>query len=297
MASYGRGRNEWAVGLIALAGVVLFFVIFMLLTDRGFAEHRSVLYVHLPAAERLKKGDNVLYLGVPVGQVRSTDFAVGGGVLVSTRLRRRVPLTEAASARLVSVGVFGDQVIVLEAGSRVSRPLESGDTIRGAIADGLANRIAGLGEQAERLLADTTILLLQHALSATAGAGVELQGLMATADTVLGTKTGQLERAITHTAELTAGLSRMVGSGALQTTVDRLEAASAGLSETTRNLADASRSLSSILAKIDSGQGSAGRLVNDPGLYDRVTMTLTSLEALVTDVKHNPKRYLSVSVF
>jgi phospholipid/cholesterol/gamma-HCH transport system substrate-binding protein len=53
----------------------------------------------------------------------------------------------------------------------------------------------------------------------------------------------------------------------------------------------------SVLAKINSGQGTLGLLVNDSSLYIGSDSLVTQLRSLVTDIKANPKRYLSVRLF
>ena len=58
-----------------------------------------------------------------------------------------------------------------------------------------------------------------------------------------------------------------------------------------------STKLDAIVAKVDSGPGSAAQLVNDPGLYKDMRALLQRMDSLIADVKKNPKRYINVSVF
>ena len=53
----------------------------------------------------------------------------------------------------------------------------------------------------------------------------------------------------------------------------------------------------SILSKINSGQGSLGLLVNDPGLYRNGDSLVTQLRQLVSDIHVNPGKYVSVRLF
>lgn len=53
----------------------------------------------------------------------------------------------------------------------------------------------------------------------------------------------------------------------------------------------------SVLVKLNSGQGSLGLLLNDPSLYRNSDSLLTQLRGLVTEVRTNPKKFVSVRIF
>ena len=55
--------------------------------------------------------------------------------------------------------------------------------------------------------------------------------------------------------------------------------------------------MSSILAKIDSGEGTFGRLMNDDSLYLELNRSASALDSLLLDVRKNPKRYVRFSLF
>jgi phospholipid/cholesterol/gamma-HCH transport system substrate-binding protein len=55
--------------------------------------------------------------------------------------------------------------------------------------------------------------------------------------------------------------------------------------------------LSSVLTEIESGNGSLSKLLNDKQLYTNLEFTSQNLALLLQDIRLNPKRYISVSVF
>ena len=55
--------------------------------------------------------------------------------------------------------------------------------------------------------------------------------------------------------------------------------------------------LDTISAQIRAGHGTVGRLVHDDAVYEHLGRTLTSVDSLVEDIRRNPKRYFSFSVF
>ena len=47
----------------------------------------------------------------------------------------------------------------------------------------------------------------------------------------------------------------------------------------------------SLMKLLSGGQGIAGRLLNDPALYDRMLKVTTDLGAILEDVRKNPRPY------
>jgi len=53
----------------------------------------------------------------------------------------------------------------------------------------------------------------------------------------------------------------------------------------------------SVLAKINHGQGSLGLLANNPSLYRQSDSLVVALRELITDIRANPKKYVSIRLF
>ena len=83
----------------------------------------------------------------------------------------------------------------------------------------------------------------------------------------------------------------------VDSTVKNFRTASANLAEISSQLKETSGKLDVIVAKVDSGNGSAAQLLNDPGMYNDVRQLLQRMDSLVADIKKNPKRYINVKVF
>jgi phospholipid/cholesterol/gamma-HCH transport system substrate-binding protein len=52
-----------------------------------------------------------------------------------------------------------------------------------------------------------------------------------------------------------------------------------------------------LLSRIQSGQGTLGRLAADSALYVETTATMRELHSLIQDIRANPRRFFSFSVF
>jgi phospholipid/cholesterol/gamma-HCH transport system substrate-binding protein len=294
MDALARGRNLVRLGLLVVTAVVVFGGMFLWLTERGLNRNASDLYVRLPSADRLKRGDPVLFRGVPVGEVKALTFD-RDAVVVRTRLRRRVPLGSDAFASLEAVDVFGGQSVVLTSGAGSARPALDRDTIPGTASPGLTARMEELGSHAMRLVNDTTVELVYGSLASVSDAGVELKRTLATANALMATQSTDLARTTSSLAA--TALEHATAGDDLRATFANLELATANLVAVTERTARASSSLESILAKLDQGAGTAGLLVNDPTLHDRLLAATTDLDSLIRDIRQNPGRYIRFSVF
>ncbi len=69
------------------------------------------------------------------------------------------------------------------------------------------------------------------------------------------------------------------------------------LGVTVKNLQATVTNLNQVLGKINSGQGSLGKLLKDDKLYGNLTNASKELEELLRDMKLHPKRYVHFSLF
>ena len=55
--------------------------------------------------------------------------------------------------------------------------------------------------------------------------------------------------------------------------------------------------IQAIVSKVNSGTGSLSQLINDEKMYNNLNNAAENLDKLMIDLKANPKRYVSFSVF
>jgi phospholipid/cholesterol/gamma-HCH transport system substrate-binding protein len=65
------------------------------------------------------------------------------------------------------------------------------------------------------------------------------------------------------------------------------------MTETNKAVAD----LQVVINKVNSGNGTLGQLINDERMYNNLNNAAANLDKLMVDLKANPKRYVSFSVF
>ena len=71
----------------------------------------------------------------------------------------------------------------------------------------------------------------------------------------------------------------------------------ADLGKTAKNLQVTLDKVDKMLADVNAGKGTAGKMMKDEALYNNLTQTSKELELLLQDVRLNPTRYVNVSLF
>ena len=71
----------------------------------------------------------------------------------------------------------------------------------------------------------------------------------------------------------------------------------ANLSQTITKLKSTISNFDNILAGIDRGEGSIGKLMKDEALYSNLENASKELEELLREMKENPKRFVHFSLF
>ena len=201
-------------------------------------------------------------------------------------------------AEIKTSGFLGANVLALVPGIS-AEVLASGDTIVAVPTPGL-NELAGtLGDQAGRVLEQTHRLLSDsligdvHSAAGSLAEGMEdVQVLLDRQATAL----GELIEALNQAAE---ELATAASSPELDRTLANIDTLTARLAAAGDDLDSSSQSLASILRKVDEGDGTLGKMVNDGDLYDRLTAATENIQvaseeiALLTrDVRADPDKYL-----
>jgi phospholipid/cholesterol/gamma-HCH transport system substrate-binding protein len=286
-----RKGSELAAGaLILLAAAVSTWGYFWL-TAQPLGRGGYPLVVHLTDAGGLQRGDRVRLAGVQVGTVRHVGLREGA-VLAEITVDPDLMLPRDSRASLQASGAFGGRYLTLTPGSAVAT-LRGGDTIAARSAPTLAETFTAAGAQAGQAFARASELLSPDHV----------------ADLERGAKS--LSRSIDALTALTTALRTTATSVRHRVDDERLDSTATDLARTARSLTGASAelraatvSLGSILGKIDRGDGSLGRAVNDPMLYQALLTATAHVDevaigarALVGELRARPQRFIRITVF
>ena len=292
-----KTRDEVLVGLIVTAAIVV-TVLGSLWLARGGLSKGYPLYAKFPWGAGLKQGQPVLLVGVNVGYVDQVDLHQDGILVTTLRIQNdyKVPVT--SKAAVVPNGIFGDQAVAVTPSKPDHRAFKPGDTIPvGPSTPGIARLTSKADSIASSVNAVTSAL--QHEMIAAGGIHDLRNAIGSTNRLVTEFAAIANEQSRQLSATLTS-LRRATGAidpAKVDSTVTNLRIASANMAQMSAQLKETSGKLDVIIAKVDSGNGSAAKLLNDPGVYNDVRQLLQRMDSLVADIKKNPKRYINVKVF
>lgn len=301
--------KEAKVGLLGVVTLTIFYLGFNFLKGLDLFSSNNEYYTYYTDVQGLQVSNPVTYNGVTVGRVmkiepQQAENRVKVLILVSDDIK----LTENTTAVLADVSLLGSKAIKLlvSQGKALSNKVE----LKGELEKGM---IDSATEQLSPTLArvDSVLINLNEVVKQFDDTGNAMKILMASAtqttngvNGIVAKNSKSLAEITANAAILTSNLNKLTADldrqikpilAKTNTFTDSLNALRLG--ETVNTLNTSVASLQTILREINQGQGTLGKLTQDEALYKNLNATAADMDALLTDLKANPKRYVHFSVF
>jgi len=300
--------KEFKIGLFSLISITLLYLGFNYLKGKDFFSSANKYYAIYTNIDGLTISNSIYINGLTVGRVSNITFLQSqeNQILVEIEIQEDVILDENTIAGLISEGFLGGEAIKLEIPQGVKTPLEVGDTLKSVLDLGLLGSIT---EKALPVADDlgSTITMLNKILENFQGTELELKESITElrktiiAYRMLATKNQEefnsIMSSLSATAinldSATAEMKPLLSNA--NTFMDSLNALR--INEVMLTAQSAMQNLDTLLANLNNGEGTAGKLLHDDSLYYYLTRTSEDLDKLLIDLKENPSRYVQVSVF
>lgn len=292
-----RRRDEMLVGLFTTVAIIVLALASIWLV-RGGLSRGYLLHSRFTWGAGVKQGAPVWLVGVTIGSVDNVELDPRGTLLVTYRIQAQYRVPLGTKATIVPNGFFGDQAIALTPDAPNDQSFAPGDTIP----IGLAGAgLQGLMQRADTLTGAISAMLLSLRSQMVDSGGfaeirrttVALNKLLATANQVAEVQSKELQA----TMVALRGKMAAIDSSRVDSTVRALQASAQAFQALTGELNTASNKFNSILTKVESGDGSVAKLLNDPGLYNDLRAVAGRVDSLLVDLMRNPRKYLKFSVF
>jgi phospholipid/cholesterol/gamma-HCH transport system substrate-binding protein len=281
-----RYTREATVGAIVIVAIVVFVYGTMWLSGRSVSSE-NVVRMQFPNVSGLKRASPVRVSGVSVGRVERIEFVDVGKVLVMASLPPKIRPRVDAAAKIVSVTLVGDYAVDFDPG-RAAEFLPPGRVILGSQDLGLAGRALELSDRADSILIGAQALVNKQTAEQIRSTLTALEGTLKATERTMQIY-GDPDKG--PTAELT---KTMATFRQLSTRLDstliafRTDTISANLAAMTAQLTSTSGRLDTLLAGINRGQGTLGKMATDSGLYYDIRELSQSMKQLLDELKKHP---------
>jgi phospholipid/cholesterol/gamma-HCH transport system substrate-binding protein len=297
-----RRRREVWVGLFVVAGLAGILLVLTTMTDAALFRGRYIVSTIVPDAGGIRKGDPVQMRGVNIGRILGFRITTDE-VEVRLEIEGEYPVPKDSVVELKSSGLLGGLVADVIPGPS-SEMARWGDVLEGRSGVGLFDKMDTLAGEADEVAARVKALLSDEMVTDVQGTVSQARELLQGLSGTVSEQRGELKALTTSLRRSAEGLENVTTSDDLKRTLEQVEALTARADEVLGGLDRSSRSLESILGRVDRGEGSLGKLTTDDQLYDNVASaaanldkTATELQALLEDVRLKPKKYLKLSLF
>ncbi len=289
---YGR---EITVGTIVIIAVAVFIVGTMWLSGKSLG---GGLQVHISFRDvgSLKRSSPVRIAGVPVGKVEDFRLVDRDQVLVTVNIPDKYRPRTDAKAKVVAVGLAGDAAIAYDPG--ISADFLPDDTpVEGGGESALTDRALQLSDRAD------SVLLNVQRLTDTAVQKQFISLLKNLDRTMIATRrameiyanreqgpAAELEKTLVEFRGLAARMDSTLSAPAVLRARDQADTVVRNLSEMTAQFRNTGARLDTLLAAVNRGEGTLGKLKADSALYLRTVNLIESMDSLVTQLRRNPGR-------
>lgn len=300
-------KREFKIGIFAIIVILVsWWGISWLGGQDLFKSYNTYTVYYDEVSKDLQVSSRVFIRGVNVGNVQEIELdgdKVKVVIAVEEQYAHMIPDNTVA---LITEGMMGGAQIVLEQGNS-DNIAKDGATLEGRLDEGIMGLLADKGTELIDNL-NTTIGDLDQTVSSVNGILDEnrenigkvvanIESLSSEVSSLVRNSKGDIDTALNDLSAFTTMLKENTAS--IESMLGNLNKFSGDLadSDIIANLTTTVEELNGIIATIESGEGSLGKLLKDDSIHNSLDDTVNSLNALLTDLKEHPMRYVHFSLF
>jgi len=292
--------KEVRIGLLVTISVFIFFAGFYFLKGANIFSSQNKYYCYFDKIDGLQVSANVQIRGMNIGRVAAIELQGNKNVKVTIGVNKDIKITKGSYAMLASADLItGVKLIKLTIADNtevLARGAEIPATLEKSFLDNVGNDVSPVVTAAKVVMAelDSVVSGVKDVLNdknkqaiANSVASIETTTRnIAVLSEKLRDQSDRIQRIMMNADTLTANASK---------TSQQL--AQAPIKKTVEEMQVTVEQLQEIVKKINSGDGSLGKLVTDKELYNNLNASLGSLDKLMTDLKAHPSRYINLTIF
>lgn len=294
-----RISKEAKIGISALLVLIMVYWGINFLKGLNVIERNNLYHLSIEDATGMEVSSALLVRGYRVGSVTGMKLnSMKSNVVVDIIIRSTYDIPNDSYVQIAEGAIMDAPTLKLVPG--VSNSFyEDGDTIKFVKSASMMDKFNAIGDQLLSLTSNlqTTVgqinkLLAQENIDNISASMRNIRDLSDNANKMVVTQNGNLDRILKNAEQITKTLNEATPD--FKEAIANINKLSGGLNETLPNTIN---NINSILEKINSTDGTIGKLLNDDSAYNDLDKALVDLSALLTDLKNNPKKYVHFSLF
>ena len=297
--------REIKTAILVIASILLFIWGYSFLKGRDLFTNYKTFYVEYKSVEGLAKSAPVTLNGLVVGKVSSIAINENNGsLLVELQLKTDFPISKSSIASLYEPGFIGGKQIAIVPNFADKTLAVDGQRLQGGVKLGLTDKVgdqlAPLQDKLEKLLVTTDKLIsglnnvldekgqqdLKFSLAELSKTLEQFHKASKNVNGLLDDNRTKINGVVTNFNKISGEFSQI--SSSLN---------KADLGKTVNNLNATLAKVDGIMAELQAGKGSMGKLLKDDAFYENIKNTTKELELLLQDVRLYPTRYVNISLF
>jgi len=304
-------KREVKIGIFTLLMILCLFWGANFLKGKDIFSRNIIYYAAYDQANGIQLSSAVKIKGFKVGSITDINYdpAKSDKVVLELTVRSKYRIPENSNARVFNDGLMGGKAVEIELGAS-PRYLESRDTIPSVMdrdfLEAAGSEFDFFKTQFSKIAGELMVTLRTvNTLVASNTANVgeitgNLAGISGSLNEVINQESDNLRGIITNLNSLSATLKH--SSDRIDRIITNIDGFTDSLAQSNiptmvYNLSSTLGELNEAIAGVNEGEGTLGKLISDPKLYDALAEATANLSALLDDVKKNPGRYVHVSVF
>jgi phospholipid/cholesterol/gamma-HCH transport system substrate-binding protein len=289
-----KRRDEVTVGVLITVAVIV-LVVGTLWLVRGDLRSGYPLHTRFAWGQGVRQGQKVMLAGVTIGSVSDVRLRDDGFLDIDLRVQSKYQVPRNAVAEVYPIGIFGDAAIALKTLTPLAEKFQPGDTVP---ARSVASGIDALTARADSITASVHRITRTLETELIQAGGIrDLRQTLATTNRFLSQMQAIAAEQNRNMSATMASFRNAVDSAQIRATLQSFRAATASGDSLMQQLASNATQIQAILARLERGEGTAGKLLTDTTLYRDTRSLLARVDSLVADFQRNPRKYINLRIF
>lgn len=298
--------REAKTAILVIGAILVFIWGYSFLKGRDLFNSYKTYYVTYKDVEGLSPSAPVTLNGLVVGKVTGITFTdpESGNLRIEMEVKTDFPISKTSHATMYEPSLLGGKQIAIIPDLANQTPAEDGDELKAGLKPGMLSvvgeKLSPLQTKVEATVVTADSLLtnlnkvvnkdtqenLRVAIAEMRGTMQEFNKAARTLNATLAGNKANIDATMTNLNKTSANfaeISEAVNSDQIASSIQSLEHSMGELDK--------------MIADMQSGKGSLGKLLKDEAMYNNLTDASNELKELLADMKNNPKRYVHFSVF